>query len=418
MKGASLVIAFVSRSYLEKPWPLKELHVALSRHSIPSGTLLPVVVGITTDEVNTALPLLSDIRHLRIACPNPGRTITNQELELLVAELLRKKDNLVEIKVAESHAVGRLPEAISTVRYSPAYHSVWMSSLRSAMDTGPFDSIGNRFGKVLDLQEIMSSFFSHCSIREKAIITCSDMVGAHIMFGFQSGNVVSSGCGYVRDSLYDRFDYQETGAPPNPTKIACGIHPGPILGYSDGTVWLCGDRKAAPRKLSPAFSGPVSALATSYESRIVAGSTSGELSLWSAKTSDLVCSVRGSPITSVAVNRDANPRLVASGHSNGIVRFSSFDGAEASAALTGETPIRALSFSPPPYQHLVIARETDLSIWDWHRSKLLWSVPLNDNQRVTDLHVSESGEFRSDDHITLVAGFQDGSVQSWHLHFS
>lgn len=424
MNDASLVIAFVSRSYLEKPWPLKELYVALSCHSITAGALLPVFVGVTTEEVNTALPLLSDIRHLRIASPSADATITRQELDLLVAELIRKRDKLVEIRVTESRPVGQLPEAVSTVRYSPAYHSVWMSSLKSAMDAAPFTETArpsrdsdSAFGRVLDLEGIMTGFFSHCSLPEKSIITCSDMIGAHIVFGLQSGNVVSSGCGYVRESLYDRFDYQQTGAPPNPIKITCGIFPGPALWYSDGTVWLCSGRKAAARQLLPAFSGPVSALTTSYESRIVAGSAAGELSLWSAKDHGLVRSVTdGEPgITSVAINKDADPRLVASGQANGIVRFFTLDGVDTGSASTGDTPIRALGFFPPPYQCLIVAHDTHLSVWDWGRSMSLCDIPLSDHRCVTDLHVAETSEFRSPDQVTVVAGFQDGAVQRWQL---
>ena len=63
LRGSRYVLAFISKSFLERKWPDRELRSALSR-SLGEGSIkvLPVLVGITSKEFFRRYPLLSDIR--------------------------------------------------------------------------------------------------------------------------------------------------------------------------------------------------------------------------------------------------------------------------------------------------------------------------------------------------------------------
>lgn len=71
MRDATFIIVFITQSYLNKSWPLKELKASLAKQLSGGPQVLPVLLGVSIDEVNYHFPFLSDIKHLSLASYDP-----------------------------------------------------------------------------------------------------------------------------------------------------------------------------------------------------------------------------------------------------------------------------------------------------------------------------------------------------------
>lgn len=134
LAGSTFVIAFISKTYLSKPWPLKELNASLASHAIESALLLPVFLGVSAREVHAELPLFSDTKHMSVTCPTSGAVIDDESLGRLIEEIQRRIERTRGLVIVQSFDVGRLGQPVSIVNYSANYQSVWMSSKERALD--------------------------------------------------------------------------------------------------------------------------------------------------------------------------------------------------------------------------------------------------------------------------------------------
>ena len=57
------VIAFISKAYLERRWTMKELRTAMAQQVSGRTTVLPVLMGVSPEELGDSLPFLSEVRH-------------------------------------------------------------------------------------------------------------------------------------------------------------------------------------------------------------------------------------------------------------------------------------------------------------------------------------------------------------------
>lgn len=426
LAGSTFIVAFISKTYLDKPWPLKELNASLATRGIESTCLLPVFLGVTAKEVNVVLPLLSDTRHVSVPYPSPGAAIDDESLSLLTAELQRKLERTRGLSVALHYEAGKLDQTLDIVNYSSSYQSVWMSSKELALHTGRLPrSPGQRYspeskiGTVVNLLDILRAFFEYRAVEETPRVACSYMIGAHVAFALESGHVVSSGCGYIRESLFDRFTYTVTGAPPHPLVINHGLYPGPALGYEDGTLFVGGASSTAGH-LKREHSARIVAIETSERSLLITASENGEIGMWSLEdlTFKGFASKAGSAISCLALNRRGTPRVFASGQVDGVVKVWGFEGSLLSDFRAFDHLISCMAFFPSPLTWLAVASEGTVRVWDHKAKKCLAELSQGGLADVTALHVAEADDFRRSDRIAIVAGFSDGRADIWEMDVS
>lgn len=88
LAGSRFVVVFLSSAFLSKKgWTDKELNTALSMHDGENPLVLPVVLGITHEELEARYPLVSAKKYHKIPDYDPAKRVPTGELKKLVEKL-------------------------------------------------------------------------------------------------------------------------------------------------------------------------------------------------------------------------------------------------------------------------------------------------------------------------------------------
>jgi hypothetical protein len=96
------VVVFVSNSALEKEWVREELKTALTLSVSKEKFVLPVLLGITVDELSEHHPVLASRHCLQVPLYDPKIAIENDELERIVRQFKSLSEN-----AEQSHTLGQ-----------------------------------------------------------------------------------------------------------------------------------------------------------------------------------------------------------------------------------------------------------------------------------------------------------------------
>jgi hypothetical protein len=84
---ARFVVLFVSRAFLSKPWPEKELSTALALEVAGRGVVLPILLGVTQAEIADRHPLLAEKLYRTLGDYDPSVPVSEGEIRKLVDAL-------------------------------------------------------------------------------------------------------------------------------------------------------------------------------------------------------------------------------------------------------------------------------------------------------------------------------------------
>ena len=84
---SDVVLLFLSRNFLKKPWPLKELETALSLEVNGRKAVLPLVLGLSHEDLEAAHPMVASKLYKCIENYDPGTRVEDEVIEELVCDL-------------------------------------------------------------------------------------------------------------------------------------------------------------------------------------------------------------------------------------------------------------------------------------------------------------------------------------------
>jgi hypothetical protein len=84
---ADVVLLFLSRDFLKKPWPRKELEMALSLEVSGRKAVLPLALGLSDEELQSEHPMIASKVYKCIEDYDPSRAVDPKVIERLVRDL-------------------------------------------------------------------------------------------------------------------------------------------------------------------------------------------------------------------------------------------------------------------------------------------------------------------------------------------
>lgn len=423
LSSSQYVIAFLSESYLAKPWPLKELRVALSGHIANRVKILPVLLGVSADLVHSQFPFLSEIRHIAIPPYSPDAAVDTSFVQKLVDEVVQVKKRLQNVQVIQHLQAGQFNGPIDLLRYDPHYQSIWISTKHSATELlcMPRQEPKARrqvaeTSQPIDLEKMFAYFFEALNLGKAPRVSCADMTGNLIVVGFENGAFISTGCGYLRTAQMERFHYTPPSDNTTPTVLKIAPNMDILFGYADGSVCVRSMDTKQTRTLA-VHNSAVTAMGASRASILVACTASGDFSLWSLRDYSQTGPVirTASPIRCLSVNTESKDRLIAIGHKDGGITFWTFDGTQVSRIKAGANPISAVAFFPAGYEYIASADGRNITMWDFKTGSQVGTF-MGSGDQITTLELSlyeERGE--NSRQVVLLAGSSDGYVDYWEF---
>jgi outer membrane protein assembly factor BamB len=84
---ARFVVLFISKSFLEKPWPQKELDAALSLNIDGKTVVLPLLLGLSRDEWRKKHPIVASYVYKRVSKYDPAQRVGDDVIKEIVSSL-------------------------------------------------------------------------------------------------------------------------------------------------------------------------------------------------------------------------------------------------------------------------------------------------------------------------------------------
>lgn len=89
LRKSNIVILFMSRSFLEKPWTNRELEAAVTREINGQSVVLPLVLGLSHEELSDRHPIVASKLYRCIENFDPNNPVESEVIESLLDELER-----------------------------------------------------------------------------------------------------------------------------------------------------------------------------------------------------------------------------------------------------------------------------------------------------------------------------------------
>ena len=439
---SSFILTFISNSYLQKLWPMKELSTALASQMTGRTVILPILLGVSLVQINNLFPFLSEIKHLSVSDYDCIDAVPQSFIQLIIDELVKAKKHFTPIRILESHHLTTLNGEIKTVCFDTHYcNSFRIISTRQAQAidlpaNNEFHNNPSRLNRALkpreiaDLRQLVCDLSGKYYKEELFVISCIwDEFGTYsdILFVLADGNAFFvHGSSILHDYDPDEPNYKghyiEMNAPERPScvKFVVGSQE-IILGYPDGRIFLWRRRDSERRRICEgngfstlASSGSINAIDASYQSVLVLGSNNGEIGILSRK--DLKCvklvQANHGSVNTVSVSKSPNSRYFASGHSDGVVQIRDFEGKLQSEFSSLSSPVTALKFLPLPYAYIAVCSRNNISIYDYMSGQVVCAVKERGGL-ITAVNV---GINVIEETLWLVAGYKDGYSFCWKLN--
>lgn len=87
------VIVFITKAFLAKRWPEKELNTALSMEIGGRTVVLPVLAGLTHDTLQSRYPIVSAKLYMEVSPYDPGKEVAKSTLDELVGGLKNRLED-------------------------------------------------------------------------------------------------------------------------------------------------------------------------------------------------------------------------------------------------------------------------------------------------------------------------------------
>ncbi len=422
MASSALVLAVISPDYLRRPWPLKELRTALALETTKQISILPVLVGVTCDEVFREFPFLAEIRHFAIPRLSSSEVVSPELLKRLVAEVADAIAKRLRIEVLQSYDVGQLDGPARLIRYGSVYTTV------TCMNEGQFLDVlchprlptarrhPTQIAEPLSIPTLLERLLKS-GRGERPVVKCADVAGNLLVVVLSDGSVLCSGSGYFRDGQLSRIEHLGTDCPPDPAIMHLTDDLDVIIGYQSGglrVVPLVGAKYHTHSLVG--HTGDVRGIASSRRSRLFVIADPRSLSVWSRDQYQLVRVLQdlGSPGRSIAISGSPFDRSVGVGHEDGSITLWDFDGTLKSRFLTGDYGLGAIKFLPGPGKFLVVSGSSGLSIWDYEKGSRMCQLSTAQSG-ITALDCQAFDERLGCAHLVVGAGFADGVCKIWEL---
>jgi hypothetical protein len=416
MSSSSAIIAFISHSYLRKPWPLKELRASLAKQLSGGPTVLPVLLGVSVEERNEELPFLSDIKHISLWDYNLGEHISTMFFEELTTALEIRKANIEPFTVGDRDELGVLSKPIRSASFGTHYRYFTILTHDQSMEIG--------FRKhVVELVPLLKDFFLRFSINDSSEIACvwaNNERTPDLYIALSSGNLFIPHRASLHNPPEPKInlnEYIRTGAPPDPVCITvCDRTREIVLGYQDGSIFILGKSGQIRQECN----SPVTCLDASAESILVSGHFDGTINVWSRRDFNIQNTINSKvgPVCSLSVCRGAGNAIFATGHSNGKILIWSYGGEFLRMLKTERGTVSALAFFPEGYEYLSSADNNVIDIWNYRDGRKLQTLSGLPSQVIT-LQIGTACErffVRTEKHdLRITAGHIKGQVSSWRV---
>ena len=431
ISNVKFVLVFISKTYLEKPWPLKELRTALALQISGGPTILPVLLGLTGNELQNYAPFLSEIKHITVNEYNSEEKLDKSDFDLIIKELIRAKHKLKPIKEIERSQVCDIENPIEICTFNSEYLIYSIMTIHESLE------INRRYSnsklpiekeESVDLNNLIYQLFKDSEISETNEISCfsnNAIYSPEHLIALKSGNILLVHRAHIHNTpKLEIQDYIITNAPKNPT---CGalsdIGTEVFLGYKDGSLYIWNKKGVLLKDIQSA----IKCIDMSSESIVVAGAENGEIGIWSRRPYKFIKYIStNNPIYSIAVNKfrsayrkndDNRNGIFTTGHQNGIINFWSFYGDSISSYRVAQEPIIAVCFFPFELEYLGLATVNKLIIINVITGETIMSLSHEDGN-IRRLHIGNKNPHSprlSDISVYATIGCDNGKVFSWEL---
>jgi len=423
MSSSALILAIISPEYLRRPWPLKELRTALALETAKQVSILPVLVGVTYNEVCRELPFLAEIRHFAIPQLPASEVVSAELLQQLVGEIVTSIGKRLRVELFQAYDVGQLTGSLRLVRYDSEYTTVTCVTDTQFLDVlcRPRIPGARRYPVMVAepaaIPAILKRVLKASGRGTRTFVKDVDLVGNLLVIALSDGNVVCSGSGHFRDGQLDRIEYIETGSSHDPIIMQLTPDLDVITGYEDGELRVTPLVGAGHRgRVLEAHRSAIRGIGSSKRSRLFVIADPGELSVWSRDKYELFSFTDrlDSPGCSIAVSTSPIDRIVGIGHVDGSISIWTFDGIFQSRFRTGGSGIDAIKFLPGPGKFLVAGGCGGLAVWDYDAGTRVCELSAAQST-TTSLDCEPFDEGAGCAHSVVAAGFGDGCCKVWEL---
>ena len=400
ISNTKFIIFFISKSYLDKPWTLKELRSILAMQVSNDLTILPILLGISEKELIQFVPFLADIKHIKIDDYNSKGKIEEKYFQEIIYELRIAIDKIAPIKLKKfSHIhTSSEPIKITSIYYDitsslPYYRYYVVTS-----------------NKIIKINELT---FRHSKIKKitSNLISCSSEI--EDTFLTLSDNTIS----------IERTSSVSKTTIPIHSLVSCVSKPFIKLndfsilffvGYEDGSIYTSNRKE----NLLTNLKFPIIAIDISLESILVAVSQNGEIGIWLRNTYKLKKYIKiKNSITSLAVSKTRvnYNNIFLTGHTNGTVAIWDFNGMNINEYHITEESIVALSLFPNELEYVGIVTKNNFIILNILTGIKVLIYPHNDGN-ITTLDIGNLHLFSS--YFDVIVGCDNGKVFTWRLVIS
>jgi len=318
ISNTKIIIFFISKSYLIKPWTLKELRSIVAMQQISDSQIIfPILLGITEKELIQSVPFLADIKYLKIENYTSKEKIEKKYFQEIIKELEKVKDRFEPFKLKSFSHICTLSKPIKVATYGTHYQYYSIQTLDESLEKDTPHS-----GKVVNLNILINNLFKKLEINEINKIVSIGINSNHSCMNLivlESGNILIIHRANIHNvSELQSSDYIRTNAPKNPhISMLCDNTHEVFLGYEDGSIYVWSGEGILLKELKSS----ITYIDTSFESIFVAVTENGEIGIWFRHRVQLKKYIKTkNPILSLAVSktrvRYSKNGIFATGHKN------------------------------------------------------------------------------------------------------
>ena len=155
ISNTKIIIFFISKSYLKKPWTLKELRSIVAMQQISDSQIIfPILLGITEKELIQSVPFLADIKYLKIENYTSKEKIEKKYFQEIIKELEKVKDRFEPFKLKSFSHICTLSKPIKVATYGTHYQYYSIQTLDESLEKDTPHS-----GKVVNLNILINNLF-------------------------------------------------------------------------------------------------------------------------------------------------------------------------------------------------------------------------------------------------------------------
>jgi len=355
--NTKIIIFFISKSYLKKPWTLKELRSIVAMQQISDSQIIfPILLGVTEKELIQSVPFLADIKYLKIENYSHKEKVEKKYFKEIIKELERVKDKLKPFKLKRFVHICTLSKSIEVATFGSHYRYYSIITKDESLEIHQ-----NKSEPAINLNFLIKKLFKELNINHTFKISSIGSNPTHScihLIVLNNGNIfIIHRVNIHNISQLKNEDYIQINAPKNPSISILSDNTNEVfLGYDDRSIYVWNKKGIQLKKLQSA----IIAIDMSLESIVVAVSKNGEIGIWIRNIYQLKKYIdTKNAITSLSVSRTrvrySKKGIFATGHRNGIVTFWNFDGIEINKYSLTKQAIVAMCFFPFGLEYIGIA---------------------------------------------------------------